>query len=91
MRDRPKIAAKYRMSPADRQAFLHLLDQDAIPLPSHAAAGICRDADDDALLGCAANAGIEYLVTGDDDLLTLKRFETVVILTAREFLTILGP
>ncbi len=89
--DRPKIAEKYRITPADRDAFLHLLDQDAIPLPHHAAAGVCRDAEDDYLLGCAASAGIEYLVTGDDDLLTLKRFKTVVILTARDFLTILSP
>lgn len=88
--DRPKIAEKYRITPADRNAFLHLLDHDAIPLPHHAAAGVCRDPDDDYLLGCAAHACIEYLVTGDDDLLTLKRFETVVILTARDFLTILA-
>jgi uncharacterized protein len=88
---RPKIADKYRITAADREAFLHLLEQDAILLPHHAAAGICRDADDDYFLGCAASAGIDYLVTGDNDLLTLKRFESVVILTARDFLIIISP
>ncbi len=88
--DRPEIAEKYRITPADRDTFLHLLDHDAIPLPHHAAAGVCRDPDDYYLLGCAAHARIEYLVTGDDDLLKLKRFEIVVILTARDFLTIVA-
>jgi len=87
--DRPKITEKYRITPENRDAFLRLLDQDAIPLPDHVAPRVCRDPDDDYLLGCAAGGGVQYLVTGDADLLALKRYETVVILTAREFLAVL--
>lgn len=87
--DRPKITGKYRITPENRDAFLRLLDQDAIPLPDHVAPRVCRDPDDDYLLGCAAAGRVHYLVTGDADLLTLKRYETVVILTAREFLAVL--
>lgn len=88
---RPKIRKKYPIAPEDREAFLHLLRQDALFLPHGRAPGVCRDPDDDYLLGCAAAGGTDYLVTGDHDLLTVGRYRGVTILTAREFLAILSP
>jgi putative PIN family toxin of toxin-antitoxin system len=46
---------------------------------------VCRDPDDDYILAAAVNAGCDYLVTGDKDLLTLKMFEGIGIVTPREF------
>lgn len=88
---RPKIRKKYPIAPEDREAFLHLLRQDALFLPHRRAPGVCRDPDDDHLLGCAAAGGADYLVTGDEDLLTVGRYRGVTIITAREFLAILFP
>ena len=87
---RPKIARTYPIAPADREAFLELLRTESLLLPHGAAPGVCRDPDDDALLGCAAAGGAEYLVSGDRDLLVVRRHAGVTILTAREFLTLLG-
>ena len=47
--------------------------------------GICRDADDDNVLACAIAAKAGYLVTGDADLLVLKNFRGVKIITPRDF------
>ncbi len=47
--------------------------------------GICRDPDDDAILACALGAEADYLVTGDTDLLELKIFRGIRIVTPREF------
>jgi len=47
--------------------------------------GISRDADDDNILACAVAAKADYLVTGDTDLLDLKRFKGVRIVTPRDF------
>lgn len=47
--------------------------------------GICRDADDDNILACALAAKAEYLVTGDADLLELKRYQDIRIITPRDF------
>ena len=88
---RPKIAKKYRILPADRQALLELLRSQAILLPVEPAPGVCRDPDDDYLLGCAAAGGVEYLVTGDDDLLSVGQYRGVAIVDARHFLALLGP
>jgi predicted nucleic acid-binding protein len=44
-----------------------------------------RDPDDDAILACALEAGADYLVTGDVDLMELKIFKGIRIVTFREF------
>jgi putative PIN family toxin of toxin-antitoxin system len=56
-----------------------------IVCPSETVQGICRDPDDDAILACALAAGADYLVTGDADLLALKTFRGIRIITPREF------
>ena len=53
--------------------------------PSKSIQSVCRDPDDDAILGCALEAKADYLVTGDEDLLDLKTFREVRIVTPRDF------
>jgi hypothetical protein len=50
---------------------------------------ICRDADDNRILAAALDSDCSHLVTGDADLLVLKKFETVSILSPREFLDLI--
>ena len=47
---------------------------------------VSRDSDDDAILACAIAAKAQYLVTGDNDLLVLDRYDDVQILTVAAFL-----
>ena len=47
-------------------------------------ARVSRDADDDAVLACAQAARAELIVSGDDDLLSLRSFEGVPIITIAE-------
>lgn len=44
-----------------------------------------RDPDDGKFLGCAKDAHALYIVSGDKDLLVLKQFESIQIVTAKEF------
>ena len=46
---------------------------------------ICRDPDDDKFINCAIDAEAIYIVSGDNDLLTIKNFAGIEIVTAREF------
>jgi len=46
---------------------------------------ICRDSDDDMILACARDAAADYVVTGDEDLLVLKNYKGISILSPREF------
>ena len=47
---------------------------------------VLRDPDDDAVIACAVTASAKVIVSGDDDLLTLKRYEGIDFLKASEFL-----
>lgn len=49
-----------------------------------------RDAKDDKFLACALEAKADYIITGDNDLLVLKKYEDIKIVTPREFLEILN-
>ena len=46
---------------------------------------ICRDPDDDKFINCAIDAHAIYIVSGDNDLLTIKNFAGIEIVTAKEF------
>ena len=46
---------------------------------------ICRDPDDDKFLECAKDSHALYIVSGDKDLLVLKEYENIQIVTAKDF------
>jgi len=46
---------------------------------------VCRDIKDNFLLSLSNDSKADYLITGDSDLLELKRFDTTIILTIAEF------
>ncbi|MEO7177585.1 MAG: putative toxin-antitoxin system toxin component, PIN family [Allosphingosinicella sp.] len=49
-----------------------------------------RDPDDDAVIACALAARADFLVTGDDDLLTLEIVEGIPILAPSTLLLVLS-
>lgn len=46
---------------------------------------VCRDPDDDKFISCAKDAHALYIVSGDKDLLVLKQYENIQIITAKDF------
>jgi putative PIN family toxin of toxin-antitoxin system len=46
---------------------------------------VCRDPDDLEILGLADSAHAQFLVTGDSDLLELKKYKDTRIVTPRQF------
>jgi putative PIN family toxin of toxin-antitoxin system len=56
--------------------ILHKLN----PIPN-----ICRDPNDDMMIACAIDATADYIVTGDEDLLILKKYKDVIIINSRNF------
>jgi putative PIN family toxin of toxin-antitoxin system len=50
---------------------------------------ICRDPDDDWVIACAVIGAVDYVVSGDRDLLALERVGGIPILSAAQFLATL--
>jgi len=87
---RQKLQQRYRYSPqqvgqyrADLLTLAHIVHD-----PPHLS-GIVRDPDDDKIIACAVAVGADYIVTRDHDLLSLKVYSDIDILTPESFLAIL--
>ena len=59
----------------------------SIPL-NHQVIGVCRDADDDKYISCAIAAKADYIVSGDQDLLVLREYSGIKIVTVSAYLDI---
>jgi uncharacterized protein len=49
---------------------------------------VLNDPDEDQVLACAISANADYIISGDRDLLTLKLYQNIPIVTATEFMKI---
>ena len=58
----------------------------AVFIETKSTVSICRDPKDNFLLALAKDAGADYLITRDEDLLTIKQFEKTIILTLEDFI-----
>lgn len=47
---------------------------------------ICRDEDDNRFLEVAVASKAEFIITGDHDLLTIKKYKNIKIVSPKEFL-----
>ncbi|MBI5205387.1 MAG: putative toxin-antitoxin system toxin component, PIN family [Nitrospirae bacterium] len=81
------LSKKFRLSHDETALAIEPVSESIVHVIKHNVKikGICRDADDDNVLACALAAKAAYLVTGDSDLLALKNFRGVKIITPRDF------
>ncbi len=81
------LKKKFATSPHEISEALMILSEAALEIhgPIELIAPICRNSDDDLILACARDTIADYVVTGDEDLLVLKNYEGISIVTPREF------
>jgi uncharacterized protein len=81
------LAKKFSATKTERETALALISEAAMDIvhPSATPSRARRDSDDDNVLTCAVEAAAEYLVTGDKDLLHMKAYKGIRILTPRDF------
>lgn len=84
VREKLVVKFKYGAEVADETAKL-LRSRMEIVSPAPLDKAVCRDADDDNILAAAAAGNCECIITGDKDLLVLKQFRGIVILSPGEF------
>ena len=82
----PLLRQKYHLQENQIERFLSLLRMDSLQVPGIIRVQVCRDPQDDAILGCAVEGEADFLITGDKDLLVLKKYRNIRILTARHYI-----
>jgi putative PIN family toxin of toxin-antitoxin system len=85
----PRIRHKYQIQQSDMEAILALIAMRGELVQPVRKVKVCRDPGDDMVIEAALAGEAEYVVTGDKDLLVLKRSETVLFVTPRTFLAAL--
>jgi uncharacterized protein len=83
------LARRHKIGPAARTALAAYLDLCEFIEPETLSKRVCRDKDDDVVLAAALAGKADVIVTGDDDLLVLKAFRGIRILSPRQFLELL--
>jgi len=75
---------------ADPQVIIDLVSAEAIHVSGNLTLlGASRDPKDDKFLACAIEGAAGYIVSGDDDLLSLENFQGVSIVKPSEFVSLL--
>jgi len=88
----PRIARQIHLEEDELAAILAALLSQAEVTPGRLRLpGVTRDPKNDAVVACAAEGEADYIVSGDQDLLVLGRYETVQVVTPRQFANILAP
>lgn len=83
---RPKF--RLLVIPEEKEELITFIKSRALLVEPKEKVGVCRDPQDNKILECAVSSPIrpKYIVTGDQDLLTLKYFRHIPIIKPRDFL-----
>ncbi len=84
----PRIRRKYAITDEDVEQLVTLLERDALLVSGDAdvAGAIPEDPADEMVLACAVDAQADVIVSGDRHLLNMDSYQSIPILTVRQFL-----
>lgn len=83
---RKNLARKVKLHPDVIEGIVDLIQTSSeTVIPASVDKGACRDSSDLHLLGTAEAGRADYLITGDPDLLILKKYSRIKILSPRDF------
>jgi putative PIN family toxin of toxin-antitoxin system len=88
----PRIARQVHLEEDELTAILAALLSQAEVTPGRLRLpAVTRDPKDDAVVASALEGEADYIVSGDQDLLVLGQYETIQVVTPRQFVDILAP
>jgi len=84
------LTKKFKLSSSDLSEITTIVTEAASEILHQTGSieRICRDPNDDMVIACAVDANADYIVTGDEDLLIIKRYKDIVMINPRNFETL---
>lgn len=81
------LRKKFKITPADIYEISAIVSEAAYEIIHglSSAPDVCRDPNDNMVIACAVDTHADYIVTGDEDLLILKKYKDTVIINPRNF------
>ena len=87
----PRLRRRYALTPPLVARLIRGLRRFAIVAPGQLeVSGIVRDPEDHKVLACAREGGADYLVTGDDDLLSLGGHGSISMISPAAFVRVMA-
>jgi len=86
-----RLLNKFKFPVEDILSFLEIIVLNShIVEPNIKLEAVPQDPNDNKIIECAVSGNADYIVTGDKDILELKAFREIKILTPNQFLKILN-
>jgi putative PIN family toxin of toxin-antitoxin system len=81
------LRKEIKITPSDVSEILAIVSEAASEIIHDLSTipNICRDLNDNMIIACAVDAHADYIVTGDEDLLILKKYKDIVIINPRNY------
>ena len=81
---------KFNLSVKEVEDYVNIIESYSIKIIcKNDAEDISRDKDDNKILQCGIEGNVDFIVTGDDDLLILEKYMNIKIVKPKEYLDIL--
>jgi putative PIN family toxin of toxin-antitoxin system len=80
-----KLIDKIRLPQGIVQNIIDYLRNTAEVFEPDQVESVCRDKDDNKIIGTALSGNATFIITGDNDLLVLKKYKGIKIITPRDY------
>jgi putative PIN family toxin of toxin-antitoxin system len=78
---------KFDTSIDEIKEYVNIIESYSIKLPSkNMPEKVSRDKDDNKILQCGFDGNVDFIITGDNDLLILKEYKKIKIVKPKEYL-----
>ena len=81
-----KLVRRIKLTTGEAERIIHFLRRNCvIAVEKHLDRHVSRDRDDDHILAAALGERVNCIITGDNDLLVLKKYENIPIIQPADF------
>ncbi len=87
--NRKRIAERHKLTAREREVVMSEIASLSYIVPGTTQVEIVRDPDDDKIIAAAVEGNADYIVSRDKDLLDLKQYQGIKIITPEKFMGIL--